>query len=253
MKTSAYWYQHFAENLKNQRINWSLQPNLTTLEKSTIIKSLQAWQLGETSDGKNLIAASSKYAATYNDPEFLHAVKLFIREEQKHGENMGIYLDRLKVRRIKHNWGDSLFRMVRYFNTNMEIWTLTVITVESTAQLYYQSLKNATGCTLLKQICTDILTDEAYHINFQFERLSIITRNHSTLNRWIRYIIYSVFFFSTITMVYLAHRKVFRAGSNNYNRYFKKMKLKFDKTIKRLFVPSSSVYKSQLKWEQIKM
>lgn len=252
MKTSAYWHQHFANNLKTERINWSLQPKLTDKEKQTILKSLQAWQLGETSDGKHLIAASAIYAQTFHDPEFLTAIQLFIKEEQKHGESLGIYLDRLKIPRIKYNWGDSLFRAIRYFNTNMEIWTLTVITVESTAQLYYQSLKNATGCKLLNQICSDILTDEAYHINFQFERLSMITRNHSTLSRWIRYIIYSLFYYTTITVVYAAHRKVFRAGGNNYNRYFRKMKLKFEKTIKRLFKPKSSVYKSQLKWEQIK-
>jgi hypothetical protein len=53
----------------------------------------------------------------------------------------------------------------------MELWTVAVIIVESTAQIFYQALKDATKCTLLKQICTDILIDEAYHITFQTERL----------------------------------------------------------------------------------
>jgi hypothetical protein len=35
----------------------------------------------------------------------------------------------------------------------METWTLAVIVVESAAQIFYQSLKDATGCRLLKQIC----------------------------------------------------------------------------------------------------
>ncbi len=253
MKTSQYWQKHFAENLKKERIDWDLQPNLTKKQRSTILKSLQAWQLGETSDGMHLIAASKKHAEKTNDPAFLEAIYLFIKEEQKHGENLGKYLDRLQEPRIKSDWGDGLFRKVRYFNTNMELWTLAVITVESTAQLFYQSLKEATTCKLLKQICTDILIDEAYHISFQFERLSMITKDKSPTSKLIRYWLYWFFYFSTITVVYIAHRKLFRAGGNNYNRYYRKMKLKFDKTIQRLFRPKSSVYQSKLKWEQIEL
>lgn len=253
MKSSQYWQQHFTKNLLVKRIDWNSKPSITEIQKQTILRSLQAWQLGETSDGKNLISASKKHAEQTNDPAFLDAIYLFIKEEQKHGENLGKYLDRLGEKRIKKNWGDSLFRQVRYFNTNMELWTLAVITVESTAQIFYQSLKEATDCKLLKQICSDILIDEAYHITFQFERLSIITRNLSPCSKLIRYYIYMVFYFATITLVYIAHRKLFRAGGNNFNSYFRKMNLKFNKTIKRLFRPKTSVYNSKLKWEQIEL
>lgn len=251
MKTSQYWQQHFSNNLLVERIDWNLVPNLTHQQRQKVLSSIQAWQLGETSDGKHLIAASKKHALTTNDPHFLLAVQLFIKEEQKHGESLGKYLDKLGEKRIQKNWGDSLFRMVRYFNTNMELWTLSVITVESTAQVFYQSLKNSTQCSLLKQICTDILRDEAFHINFQFERLMLITRAKTDFSRFWRYYMYFIFYFATITLVYLAHRKVFRAGGNNFNRYFRKMNLKFNKTIKRVFRPNASVYQSKLKWEQI--
>lgn len=251
MKTSKYWQQHFSNNLLAEKIDWKLKPSLTNHQKKRLLYSIQAWQLGETSDGRHLIAASEKHSIATNDPHFLSAIKLFIKEEQKHGESLGKYLDKLGEKRIQKNWGDSLFRMVRYFNTNMELWTLSVITVESTAQVFYQSLKNASQCTLLKQICSDILTDEAYHINFQFERLMLITREKSSFSKFWRYYVYWLFFFATITVVYIAHRKAFRAGGNNFNRYFRKMNLKFNKTIKRVFRPRTSVYHSKLKWEQI--
>lgn len=253
MRSSQYWQQHFFNNLKIERVDWELEPALQPKQKKTLLTSIQAWQLGETSDGKHLIAASKKYAQETHDSQFLEAVRLFIKEEQKHGENLGKYLDKLKEPRIKANWGDSLFRHIRYYNTNMELWTLTVITVESTAQIFYQSLKDASQCKLLKQICTDILIDEAFHINFQFERLSIITHKKTSFSKFCRYYFYMVFYFATITVVYLAHRKVFRAGGNNFNSYFRKMSLKFNKTIKRLFRPKTSVYKSKLKWEQIEL
>jgi hypothetical protein len=251
MKSSEYWQQHFTQNLQVERIDWALEPNISKRQKKTIVKCLQAWQLAETSDGKHLIAASKKHAAQMNDPHFLASVHLFIDEENKHGENLGKYLDRIHAARIKEDWRDSLFRRVRYFNTNMELWTLTVLTVESTAQIFYQSLKDATQCTLLKQICTDILTDEAYHISFQFERLCIIARHKKPLEKKIRYYLYRLFFIAVITMVYLGNRKVFRAGGNNFNSFYRKMNIKFNKTFRRIFLPKSSVYDSQLKWEQI--
>ena len=117
-----------------------MAPTPTTEEIDLILPSLQAWQLGETSEGQHLITAAEKYAAVVDDAGYVEAVKLFIKEEQKHGNNLGKYLDSIGKPRIKKDWGDSLFRKVRYFNTNMELWTLAVITVESAAQIFYQGI-----------------------------------------------------------------------------------------------------------------
>lgn len=253
MKSSQYWQQHFAENLKKQRIDWNLEPAITSVQKKTITKCLQAWQLAETSDGAHLIAASKKHAKKVNDPHFLFSVYLFIDEENKHGENLGKYLDKIGVPRIKADWRDSLFRKVRYHNTNMELWTLTVLIVESTAQIFYQSLKDVTQCKLLKQICTDILTDESFHITYQFERLNLIVQHKSSFQKKIRYYLYRLFFILVVLMVYIGNRKVFKAGGNHFNKFYHKMDLKFKKTIGRIFLPKSSVYDSKMKWEQIKL
>lgn len=234
MKTSKTWSAYFEENAFHQRVDWNLKPALTTSEMDSILHSLQAWQLGETSDGAHLIHAASLYANKISDPDYINAVKLFIKEEQKHGNNLGKYLDAIDKPRIKKDWGDSLFRKIRYFNTNMEIWTLAVITVESAAQVFYQCLKNATGCTLLKQICTDILIDEAYHIDFQTERMSIIFNAKSSISRFISRIIYPAFFFSTSLVVWSAHKKLFKAGGVSFKKYMEKMKYKYLKTLHRI-------------------
>jgi hypothetical protein len=214
-----------------ERIDWNLRPCISFTERKTILAGLQAWQLGETSDGCNLLKASGNYAAKIVDPAYIKAVKLFIKEEQKHGENLGKYLDRIGEERIKKDWGDSLFRKFRYLNNSMEMWTLTVITVESAAQLFYQSLKDATGCKLLKQICTDILIDEAAHIEFQRERLRIILESRSIAMQGVFLYWYKLFYFSTALVVWLAHRKVFRAGGNTFKKFMHKMSLKFRRNI----------------------
>lgn len=244
MKTSKQWIAHFEENAKQQRVNWSLPATVTDTETATIARSLQAWQLGETSDGKHLLQAAGRYADRINDPEYIQAVSLFIKEEQKHGNNLGAYLDRIGQPRIKADWGDSLFRKIRYFNTSMEMWTLAVIAVESTAQVFYQSLKDATGCILLKQICTDILIDEAYHIDFQVERLAIIFRAKKPAMQSVCRNVYRLFFFATALTVWMAHKQLFKAGGNTFERYMHKMEFKFDRIMARLTVATNR-YRSE--------
>lgn len=243
MHTSKYWIGHFTANLLKKRIDWTIEPHVTQNELEPILHSLQAWQLGETSEGRQLIAAAERYALKIIDPDYVGAIRLFIKEEQKHGNNLGMYLDRIGKPRIKQDWGDSLFRTVRHLNTNMESWTLAVIVVESTAQIFYQSLKDATGCTLLKQICTDILIDEAYHITFQTERLAAIFYSKTSFSKSWRIIFYKFFFYGTSLLVWVANKELFRAGGNTFKSYFKKMDHKYSKTIKAITNPMITEFK----------
>ncbi|HVW97662.1 MAG TPA: ferritin-like domain-containing protein [Mucilaginibacter sp.] len=240
MHTNNYWIAYFRQNLQKQRINWQLEPNISPEETSVILKSLQAWQLGETSEGRQLIAASEKYALKTNQSDYVDAIRLFIREEQKHGNNLGMYLDRIGKPRVKKDWGDSLFRKVRHLNTSMESWTLAVITVESAAQIFYQALKDATGCGLLKQICTDILIDEAYHITFQTERLAAIFLNKTPFEKSWRRVLYKYFFMSTSLLIWFANRRLFKAGGNTFGIYMKKMRLKYVRTVRKATLKSTT-------------
>jgi hypothetical protein len=125
----------------------------------------------------------------------------------------------------------------------MELWTLAVITVESTAQIFYQSMKDATGCPLLKQICTDILIDEAAHIDFQRERMQVIFDDKGNFSKTIIFYAYTFFYFSTILVVWFAHRRAFKAGGNDLWKYLRKMRLKFTKTFGRIKTASEPNYR----------
>lgn len=233
MNTSQNWIAHFKANALQKRVDWNQEANITQNELKIILRSLQAWQLGETSEGLQLIAAAEKYARYIAEPDYVEAIKLFIKEEQKHGNNLGLYLDRIGKPRIKKDWGDSLFRKIRHLNTSMESWTLAVIVVESTAQIFYQSLKDATHCPLLKSICTDILIDEAYHITFQTERLTAIFDYKSPFSKSWRRIVYKYFFYCTSILVWFTNRKLFKAGGNTFEGYMERMGLKYSKTVKK--------------------
>ena len=164
----------------------------------------------------------------------MEAVQLFIKEEQKHGSNLGRYIDAIGEQRAESDWGDTLFRKVRYFNTSMELWTITVIIVESAAQVFYQALHDATHCPLLRSICTDILIDEAHHIKFQNERLHIIFQRKGFYSRAITLLLYSFLFFGTIHAVWAGHKRALKTGGVDRSTFMRSMYYKFFSTLKFL-------------------
>jgi hypothetical protein len=234
LHTSLYWKEHFRHNLTKKRIDWSTGPSITQEEKRNILYSLKAWQLGETSEGKHLLAAATRYSKKIDDPEYVEAIRLFIKEEQKHGANLGAYIDMLGEERVKKDWGDSLFRKIRYFNKSMELWTITVIIVESAAQIFYAALRDATRCKLLKSICQDILIDEANHIKFQNERMYNIFQRKSFYNKAVSIGFYAILFFGTMHAIWWGHRKAFLAGGISRTDFFRMMYYKFFKSMQFL-------------------
>jgi 4-hydroxy-3-methylbut-2-enyl diphosphate reductase len=184
VRSSLEWIAYFKGNASRQRpIPWELGAGVTAAELSAIAASLRGWQLGETSDGSHLLAAARHYSATIGNPAFVEAVRLFILEEQRHGSNLGRFLDLANVERAKSDWGDTLFRAARYSLPRMEMWATPVVMVETHALVYYNAIRRATRSPVLRRICEQILVDEAPHIRFQCERLAILHRKRSRLLR----------------------------------------------------------------------
>lgn len=223
MKSSADWTLHFEQNLKKERINWHLKPQISEEELRKIRYGLRAWQKGETSEGNHLRTAAFHYAKKIRDPQYYRAICLFIKEEQKHGANLGRYIDLVGEKRLQFDWGDHLFRKIRGLNRSMEIWTLTVIIVELAAQVFYRALKNATACPLLRQVCSDILIDEAYHIRFQQQRLAAINHNRGFLRKRLCEVIYYSFGYSISRIIWLAHAQAFKAGAVDRRSFLDRM------------------------------
>lgn len=115
----------------------------------------------------------------------MDAIRLFIAEEQRHGEMLGRFLDAAGVPRAQRNLGDSLFRVFRHFLMRMEVWATVVVIIEVHAMPYYAAIRRATGSEVLRRICEQILRDEVPHVRFQCERLAIIHRRRWRVFRWL--------------------------------------------------------------------
>jgi hypothetical protein len=220
--SSLDWCRYYERNDKDRlQIPWERGGEITDAERDAISASLAAWQLGETSEGTHLLAAARNYATRIGDSLYVEAVTLFIREEQRHGSEIGRFLDLAGVPRLRKNWGDSLFRGVRYFMPTMEVWTTPVVMVETLAMVYYNSVRKATGSAVLQTLCRQILRDEVKHLRFQCERLAILLSAHPKPVREILYRFMQVCFAIVATLVWMGHRKVFRAGGHTFRTYWR--------------------------------
>jgi hypothetical protein len=221
-KTSTECVAYFKINEATCRgIPWERGAEITDAERDAICWSLQAWQLGETSEGRHLRAAAARHAKKIGDPDYAAAVECFIREEQRHGELLGRFLDLSGVGRVKKNWGDHLFRAARYFLPNMETWTTPVVMVEVLALVYYNALRRATASAVLTTICSQILADEIPHLRFQCERLALIFRKRSRPALWLTLLAQRAFFLVVVLLVWFGHRRALRAGGYRWRHYWR--------------------------------
>jgi hypothetical protein len=229
INASHEWVEHFLVTERTERrFAWDKGAQVTAEELAEIRDSLRAWQLGETSDGAHLMAAARLYAAQVRDPQFIEAVRMFIREEQRHGENLGRFLDLAGVPRAKKDWGDSLFRAARYALRSMEAWVTPVVMVETHALIYYNAIRLATKSPLLRDICAQILADEVPHIRFQCQRIAILHRQRFPWMRRMILALHRPAFAGMTLTIWAAHRRALLAGGYDLKKYWQASWRKMD-------------------------
>jgi hypothetical protein len=222
VRSSAEWVAYFEANAgRRVPVPWEVGAGVGPAELAAIAGSLRGWQLGETSDGSHLLAAARDYAARVGDPGFVDAVRLFVAEEQRHGADLGRFLDLAGVPRAARDWGDALFRAARYAVPRMEVWATPVVMVETHAMVYYNALRRATGSAVLRAVCRQILADEVPHIRFQCERLAVLHRRRPRPLWALTMAAHRVLFAGITLAVWAGHRRALRAGGYTFGRFWR--------------------------------
>ncbi len=220
--TSAQWHEHYLKNAASRLdVPWDLGAGMTAREKRVVGKSLSAWQLGETSGGRHLLAAARRYAEQQEDPFFVEAVRLLIREEQRHGSDLGRFLDLAGIPRVSRDWGGALLRACRYRIPSMEIWATVAIMARTLALIYYRAVRDATGSEVLRRICDQILRDEVHHIRFHYERLAILHRRRPSVLQQATLRLHRVLFAAVTLAVWAGHRRALIAGGFDFGNFWR--------------------------------
>jgi hypothetical protein len=206
---------------------WADPNSLTPSERNIITASLQTFQLGEGSEGKGLKARAKASALSHNDPDFLPALDLFIREEQRHSSDLGRFMDREGIPRLKSHWIDGVFRRLRKL-AGLELSLAVLVTGEIIAVPYYTALARATASPLLRAICARIIEDEMDHLRYQSDNQSTLRsqrRWHFDAAEWIAR---NLLMFGALALIWKDHHALFRAGGYSWTRFHCECELLLD-------------------------
>jgi hypothetical protein len=152
-------------------IDWTHPVRIDLRGRRVLSRSLQRFQVGETGDGRHLLAAARRL----NEPRFAAAMALFVAEEQHHALLLARLLDRLESPRLRWHWSDVAFTAIRRVS-GLRTELMVLLVAELVATVYYQALQDGSVDTVLRDVCSQILADEQRHVAFHCDTLRRLLR-----------------------------------------------------------------------------
>jgi hypothetical protein len=221
MRSSSDWLRHFEQNAECLlAIPWERGAELTAAEAGAIAASVAEIPRGESGEGRRLTRYAEAYARATGDRDYPAAIRLFIREEQRHARDLARFLELNRLPLAPSTATDSTFRRLRHLLGTLEISIAVLITAELIAQVYYEALRRATNASVLHQLCVQILRDEASHVEFQAERLGMLRARRWLPLHWGTMVCQRALFAATCCAIWPVHRRVFRKGGFSFRRYW---------------------------------
>jgi hypothetical protein len=219
--SSGEWREYFANNReRSDLLMWEREIPIADRERQAIMKSLQAFQLGESSEGLHLHHCAEQYMRATGDAEYLGAVKLFIREEQRHAQYLARFMKLAHIPLARRIFLDSVFRKLRKL-AGLECSVSVLIVAEIIAKVFYRGLRNATESEFLKAICDQVLSDEKMHVQFQAERLAILRKCRHRVVLVGTNAIHRILFAGTVLVVWMKCRSTLLAGDYTFIPFFR--------------------------------
>lgn len=223
---SAQWADHFRHNRQHPpKLPLIDGPQLIDAQRRVLHGSIAEFERGERSEGRHLMSFAKAYAARAGDPDYVEAMGLFIAEENRHARYLETFMKIEKMPQAEKTTVDSAFRFMRQLG-GLELAIRVLVTAEIIAQVYYRGLRDASGSTILRAICRQILIDEKHHIDFQCQRLALIRRPRSRITLWRRRIGDRVLIALATAVVWKNHGQAMRLGGYTFRRFWRHVKAK---------------------------
>lgn len=226
--STQQWLSYFQYNRNHlMPLPWDCTYRLSASETQRIARSIQNFQLGESSEGAHLMKVSRLYAQQTGDRHWVDLIKLFIGEEQRHAKDLSRFMAQNQIPAAKRHWSDTLFRKFRQL-ADLEVALMVLFTAELVATLYYRSLGNATQSPLLQALCRQIVHDETYHVQFQAESIARLRQQQLHFRRSLTEALHALFFRATLVVVWLDHAPIFKADGYRFWQFFHAACREFD-------------------------
>lgn len=213
--TSYDWIDYFYRNAPEPVFPWNDGDRLSRAERVAVIASIQQFQLGEGATGSRMLERAQQFSRETGDLGLVAALRLFLREEQRHSRILARFLEIERAPRLGKHWVHTGFRCIRGIG-DLELLLKVLVTAEILARPYYSALRDATGSRLLRSICERILDEESAHLRFQAFALRRFQKRHSELVRALIKSGHGMLLALTAGLVWCSHRSVFRAARRTF-------------------------------------
>lgn len=208
LKDSSAWLAHFERNrLHRPEPEWHRPTPFLPHLAVPLARSLAHFQLGESGDGRMLLAEARRTWA--DDPDYVAALSLFVAEEQEHARLLECLVGRFGATLVTAHWTHRCFRRLRRaFGVRFEIQTLLVAEIVGTA--YYRLLRS-TGDPVVRQVCELMLRDEAFHLRFHADRVAVTQLRWGSVRRTLWSVRFRMLLGAAVTAAWADHRRALRA------------------------------------------
>lgn len=191
-----------------------LEDRLSGEERRRIGRSLAVFQLGESSEGRMLLALARRHAARHGCPALVRITECFIREEQRHAQVLREFMADHGLALLPRSWADGAFRRLRRL-AGFELALAVLITAELVGIQYYRALMNGTGSQRLRAICSRLLEDEALHVAYGSELLLALRARRALPLRSLAGTAHALLHAATALVVWCGHRRVLCAAGQS--------------------------------------
>lgn len=210
---------------------WGLPSSLNAKLQRALAHSLSHFQLGETGEGKFLIAQAC--AQSPDDAAYHEALKLFVAEEGEHARLLQRLVHRFGGKTIRRHWTHSVFRLVRRaLRFKFEIQLLVIAELVGTA--YYRLLQARMRDPVLEEACALILKDEAQHVDFHAYWFGDFQSRLLPMERAIWNAQFQVLFSAAANVAWIDHRRCLQMTGANRAEFFREAKRECIRFLKQL-------------------
>lgn len=234
--SSYYWVDYFYQNAREPILPWDDEVRLSGAEKRAVIASIQQFQLGEGASGARMLERARRFSRETGDLGLIAALRLFLREEQRHSRILARFLYTENAPCLAKHWVHSVFRWLRGM-AGLELCLRVLVTAEVLARPYYAALRDATRSPLLRSICQRFLDEESAHLRFQAFVLRRFQSRHHLLPEVLIKTSHAVLLAWTVALVWVEHKTVFRSAGRSFHHFWKEAWGEFDALYDTLSTP----------------
>jgi hypothetical protein len=229
---SQQWLSYYQNNRNNRpEPKWNLPSSLDDRTQHFLAHSLSHFQLGETGEGKFLLAQAR--AQVPDDVAYHEALRLFIAEEQEHARLLERLVLRFGGKTIQRHWTHALFRLVRHaLGFKFEIQLLVMTELVGTAS--YRLLQARTRDPVLEEACALILKDEAQHVDFHADWFGDFQSRLLPLERAVWDAQFQVLFAAATQVAWVDHKAGLVIAGANRRQFFHEARRECIRFLQRL-------------------